>query len=37
VEFLGYPDGVVEYGLPLRRDIARCVRSRRPSATHCAT
>ncbi|HEY5878232.1 MAG TPA: PIG-L deacetylase family protein [Nakamurella sp.] len=30
VEFLGYPDGVVEYGLPLRRDIARVVRRRRP-------
>src|SRR5436309_16096503 len=23
VEFLGYPDGTIEYGLPLRRDIAR--------------
>src|SRR6266516_7895772 len=21
VEFLGYPDGMVEYGLPLRRDV----------------
>jgi len=30
VEFLGHPDGVVEYGLPLRRDIARVVRRRRP-------
>lgn len=30
VEFLGHPDGVVEYGLPLRRDIARCVRRHRP-------
>jgi LmbE family N-acetylglucosaminyl deacetylase len=30
VEFLGYPDGVVEYGLPLRRDIARVIRRRRP-------
>lgn len=31
VEFLdGYRDGVVEYGLPLRRDIARAVRRRRP-------
>ncbi|MBV2153047.1 PIG-L deacetylase family protein [Kitasatospora sp. SUK 42] len=30
VEFLGYPDGVVEYGLPLRRDIARVVRRHRP-------
>jgi LmbE family N-acetylglucosaminyl deacetylase len=30
VEFLGYPDGVVEYGLPLRRDVARAVRRHRP-------
>jgi LmbE family N-acetylglucosaminyl deacetylase len=30
VEFLRYPDGVVEYGLPLRRDIARVIRRRRP-------
>ena len=31
VEFLdGYRDGVVEYGLPLRRDIARAVRRLRP-------
>jgi LmbE family N-acetylglucosaminyl deacetylase len=30
VEFLGHPDGVVEYGLPLRRDIARVIRRRRP-------
>jgi LmbE family N-acetylglucosaminyl deacetylase len=30
VEFLGYPDGVLEYGLPLRRDIARAVRRHRP-------
>ncbi|PZS25503.1 MAG: PIG-L domain-containing protein [Pseudonocardiales bacterium] len=30
VEFLGYPDGVLEYGLPLRRDIARAVRRSRP-------
>jgi LmbE family N-acetylglucosaminyl deacetylase len=30
VEFLGYPDGVIEYGLPLRRDIARTVRRHRP-------
>jgi LmbE family N-acetylglucosaminyl deacetylase len=30
VEFLGYPDGVVEYGLPLRRDIARAIRRVRP-------
>ncbi|MEP7020712.1 MAG: PIG-L deacetylase family protein [Pseudonocardiales bacterium] len=30
VDFLGYPDGVLEYGLPLRRDIARAVRRSRP-------
>ncbi len=30
VEFLGYPDGVLEYGLPLRRDIARAIRRHRP-------
>jgi LmbE family N-acetylglucosaminyl deacetylase len=30
VEFLGYPDGGLEYGLPLRRDIARTVRRHRP-------
>ena len=30
VAFLGYPDGVVEYGLPLRRDLAREIRRHRP-------
>jgi LmbE family N-acetylglucosaminyl deacetylase len=30
VEFLDHHDGVVEYGLPLRRDIARAVRRHRP-------
>jgi LmbE family N-acetylglucosaminyl deacetylase len=30
VEFLGYPDGMIEYGLPLRRDVARAVRRHRP-------
>jgi LmbE family N-acetylglucosaminyl deacetylase len=30
VDFLGYPDGTVEYGLNLRRDIARAIRSRKP-------
>jgi hypothetical protein len=30
VEFLDYADGVIEYGLPLRRDIARSVRRHRP-------
>lgn len=30
VEFLGYPDGTIEYGTALRRDIARAVRRHRP-------
>lgn len=30
VEFLDHVDGVVEYGMPLRRDIARAVRQHRP-------
>src|SRR5579875_850659 len=30
VEFLGYPDGMLEYSLALRRDIARAVRRHRP-------
>jgi LmbE family N-acetylglucosaminyl deacetylase len=30
VEFLDHPDGTVEYGLPLRRDIAAAVRRHRP-------
>jgi LmbE family N-acetylglucosaminyl deacetylase len=30
VEFLDYRDGVVEYGLALRRDIARAIRRHRP-------
>ena len=30
VEFLGHRDGVVEYGVPLRRDIARAIRTHRP-------
>jgi LmbE family N-acetylglucosaminyl deacetylase len=30
VEFLGMPDGVVEYGLPLRRAIAEVIRKHRP-------
>ena len=30
VEFLGHRDGVVEYGLPLRRDIARASRRNQP-------
>ena len=32
VEFLDYRDGIVEYGLPLRRDIARAIRRHRPDA-----
>ncbi len=32
VEFLGYTDGVIEYGLPLRRDLARAIRMHRPDA-----
>lgn len=30
VEFLGFPDGVLEYGLPLRRELARVIRRHRP-------
>ena len=30
VEFLDYPDGVIEYGLPLRRDLSRAIRRHRP-------
>ncbi len=30
VEFLNYPDGTIEYGLPLRRDISRILRQYRP-------
>ena len=32
VDFLDYPDGVLEYGLDLRRDIARAIRAFRPDA-----
>jgi LmbE family N-acetylglucosaminyl deacetylase len=32
VEFLDYPDGVLEYGLAMRRDIARAIRRHRPDA-----
>jgi len=32
VEFLDHSDGVVEAGLPLRRDIARAIRRHRPEA-----
>jgi LmbE family N-acetylglucosaminyl deacetylase len=30
VEFLDHPDGVIEYGVPLRRDIALAIRRHRP-------
>jgi LmbE family N-acetylglucosaminyl deacetylase len=30
VEFLGLPDGVLEYGVPLRRELSRVVRHHRP-------
>lgn len=30
VEFLGYPDGVIEYGLSLRKDLARSIRKYHP-------
>ncbi len=30
VEFLGYTDGVIEYGLPLRKDLSRVIRKHRP-------
>jgi LmbE family N-acetylglucosaminyl deacetylase len=30
VEFLGFPDGVLEYGLPLRAAVAQVVRRHRP-------
>ncbi len=30
VEFLGFPDGTLEYGLPLRRVIAAAIRRHRP-------
>src|ERR1700760_1964039 len=32
VDFLGYPDGVLEYSLGMRRDIARVIRRRQPDA-----
>ena len=30
VEFLDHTDGVIEYGLPLRRDLSRVIRKHRP-------
>src|SRR5690242_18189680 len=32
VDFLDYPDGVLVYGLDMRRDIARAIRRYRPEA-----
>jgi len=32
VDFLDYPDGVLEYSMQMRRDIARAVRGMRPDA-----
>ncbi len=32
VEFLDHPDGMLEYGLGVRRDIARAIRRRKPDA-----
>ncbi len=32
VDFLDYPDGVLEYSLAMRRDIARAIRTYRPDA-----
>jgi LmbE family N-acetylglucosaminyl deacetylase len=36
VDFLGYPDGIVEYGLTLRRDIAASIRRLRPDVVFTA-
>ncbi|MEV4623224.1 PIG-L deacetylase family protein [Asanoa sp. NPDC049573] len=30
VEFLGLPDGIIEYGVPLRRELTKVVRRHRP-------
>ena len=32
IDFLDYPDGMLEYGLGMRRDIARVIRRRQPDA-----
>jgi LmbE family N-acetylglucosaminyl deacetylase len=37
VEFLDYDDGMVEYGLPLRRDIARAIRIHKPEVVFTLT
>jgi LmbE family N-acetylglucosaminyl deacetylase len=37
VKFLSYPDGVLEYSVALRRDIARAIRRERPDAVLVGT
>ena len=37
VEFLGHADGVVEYGLPLRRDISAAIRATGPKSSSRST
>lgn len=37
VDFLDYPDGVLEYSLQMRRDIARAIRTHRPEAVLVGT
>lgn len=37
VEFLNYPDGTVEYGPPLRRDLTRRIRKFKPDLILTAT
>lgn len=37
IRFLDHPDGVLEYGLPLRRDVARVIRELRPDAVLVGT
>lgn len=37
VSFLGHPDGMLEYGLPLRCSIARAIRRARPQVVITAT
>ena len=37
VDFLDYPDGVLEYSVGLRRDIARVIRRRQPDAVVVGT
>jgi LmbE family N-acetylglucosaminyl deacetylase len=37
VDFLDYPDGVLEYSMQMRRDIARAIRAYRPEAVLVGT